>query len=139
MVSIFNSKHIHFNTGHDFDDEGFDQIKEARRLFEEGILTEAEFNKIKSDRLAEHLEPTDSLEENLEALASFNELKENGILTAPEFAHLKTKFLAPENYDFDHDTDEVLEAISTVHEYINTGVVNEQEFTNFKQALLADF
>ena len=118
-------------------DEGFDQIEEAHNLYEDGILTLEEFNKIKGDRLKDKLEPSTSLSRNLESISAFYELRENGILSNNEFDHLMKKFLAVKNFKIEKN--DVLEAIELVHEYVDEDIVTEETFSEFKTELLAEF
>lgn len=140
MAKNFNFKNFNFtvktNEKKDID-EGFDQIEEAHNLYEDGILTLEEFNKIKGDRLKDKLEPSTSLSRNLESISAFYELRENGILSNNEFDHLMKKFLAVNNFKIEKN--DVLEAIELVHEYVDEDIVTEETFSEFKTELLAEF
>lgn len=140
MAKNFNFNNFNFtvkpNEKKDID-EGFDQIEEAHNLYEDGILTLEELNKIKGDRLKDKLEPSTSLSRNLESISAFYELRENGILSNNEFDHLMKKFLAVKNFKIEKN--DVLEAIELVHEYVDEDIVTEETFSEFKTELLAEF
>ncbi len=73
--------------------DAYDKIKQYKNLFDEGVITEREFNDIKSELLGNSFAQAKQFDGNVNKLKSLKGFVDEGILTEDEFTQEKSKIL----------------------------------------------